>query len=68
MREGWRCPECRTVWAPDVERCETCVSRIERVQSHGGDTIVVNVSDEPTRPNPTRSVEQVPMLPRWRRG
>ena len=21
---GWRCPSCRTVWGPLVERCKVC--------------------------------------------
>lgn len=23
-KEGWKCPNCQTVWAPTVKSCESC--------------------------------------------
>lgn len=29
MNEGWKCPECGTIWAPSVSECPRCKPKEE---------------------------------------
>lgn len=32
-KEGWKCPVCKTVWAPDVKSCPKCEVKESQNQS-----------------------------------
>lgn len=31
-KEGWKCPECGRIWAPDVEGCKSCNNTMKRAR------------------------------------